>query len=153
VQADPIKPSSKAPGTKRRKLKYDKLLSNFAFKFNLRRCNEEMMRATHAFTTDPGDDMAAPRLTQYTATKVWRCRLTLANPTRNRAGCQRLILECHEPLSNAAFNFNFAPLHQGRRLNDLRTSTPPPSNLPFRIRARMYAYAHSPASHARYRFW
>jgi len=28
----------KAPGTKRLKLEYDTLLSNFAFKFNLRRC-------------------------------------------------------------------------------------------------------------------
>jgi hypothetical protein len=37
VQVDPIKPSLKAPGIKRLKLKYDKPLSNFAFKFNLRR--------------------------------------------------------------------------------------------------------------------
>jgi len=35
VQVDPIKPTLKAPGTKRLKLKYDKLLSNFAFKFQL----------------------------------------------------------------------------------------------------------------------
>jgi hypothetical protein len=41
VQVDPVKPTSKAPGTKRLKLKakleYHKLLSSFAFKFNLRR--------------------------------------------------------------------------------------------------------------------
>jgi hypothetical protein len=37
VQVDPIKPTLKAPGTKRLKLKFDILLSNFAFKFNLRR--------------------------------------------------------------------------------------------------------------------
>ena len=37
VQVDPIKPTLKAPGTKRLKLKYDKLLSSFAFNFNLRR--------------------------------------------------------------------------------------------------------------------
>ena len=37
VQVDPIKPALKAPGTKRLKLKYDELLSNLAFKFNLRR--------------------------------------------------------------------------------------------------------------------
>ena len=37
VQVDPIKPTLKAPGTKRLKLKYDELLSSFAFKFNLRR--------------------------------------------------------------------------------------------------------------------
>ena len=37
VQADPIKPTSKAPGTKRLKLICDDPLSSFAYKFNLRR--------------------------------------------------------------------------------------------------------------------
>ena len=37
MQVVPIKPTLKAPGTKRLKLKYDEALSNFAFKFNLRR--------------------------------------------------------------------------------------------------------------------
>ena len=37
MQVDPIKPALKAPGTKRLKLQYDTPLSNFAFKFNLRR--------------------------------------------------------------------------------------------------------------------
>ena len=37
MQVKPIKPTLKAPGTKRWKLKYDELLSSFAFKFNLRR--------------------------------------------------------------------------------------------------------------------
>jgi hypothetical protein len=38
VQIDPIKPTLKAPGTERLKLKYDKPLSNVALKFiNLRR--------------------------------------------------------------------------------------------------------------------
>ena len=37
MQLDPIKPTLKAPGIKLLKLKYDKLLSNFASKFNLRR--------------------------------------------------------------------------------------------------------------------
>ena len=37
VQVDPIKPTLKAPGTQRLKLKYDNPLSSFAFKFNLRR--------------------------------------------------------------------------------------------------------------------
>jgi len=37
VQVDPIKPVSKPPGTKRLKLSYDDPLSNFAFKFNMRR--------------------------------------------------------------------------------------------------------------------
>jgi len=37
VQVDPIKPSEKAPGTKRLRLKCDELVSSFAFKFDLRR--------------------------------------------------------------------------------------------------------------------
>ena len=37
MQVDPIKPKLKPPGTKRWKLKRVILLSNFAFKFNLRR--------------------------------------------------------------------------------------------------------------------
>jgi len=41
VQVDPIKPTLKAPGTKRLKLKHDEPLSNFAFKFNLRRYTKE----------------------------------------------------------------------------------------------------------------
>jgi hypothetical protein len=39
VQVDPVKPTLKAPGTEHLKLKHDKRLSIFAFKFNLRRYN------------------------------------------------------------------------------------------------------------------
>jgi len=39
VQADPIKPTLKAPGTERVKLNYEELLSNLGFKFNLRNYN------------------------------------------------------------------------------------------------------------------
>ena len=44
VQVAPIKPTLKAPGTKRLKLKHDELLSNFAFKFTLRRFTVECGR-------------------------------------------------------------------------------------------------------------
>jgi hypothetical protein len=37
VQVDPMKPTLKPPGSKRLKLYHEKLLSNFAFNFNLRR--------------------------------------------------------------------------------------------------------------------
>ena len=37
MQVEPIKPTLKAPVTKRLKLQYETLLSNVAFKFNLRR--------------------------------------------------------------------------------------------------------------------
>jgi hypothetical protein len=39
VQVDPIKPVLQPPGIKRLTLKYDDPLSNFAFKFKLRRYN------------------------------------------------------------------------------------------------------------------
>jgi len=40
VQVDPIKRNLKPPGTKRLKLEYDGLVSNFGFKFSLRRYTE-----------------------------------------------------------------------------------------------------------------
>jgi hypothetical protein len=41
VQVDPIKPTLKAPGTKRLKLNFDTLISNVLFKFYLRCYNTE----------------------------------------------------------------------------------------------------------------
>ena len=38
-----MSPPLKSPGTKRLKLKYDELLSNFAFNFNLRRYNQDSL--------------------------------------------------------------------------------------------------------------
>jgi hypothetical protein len=54
VRVDPIKSTLKARGIKRLKLKFDKLRSNFAFKFNLRRY--AVVAADYAFvihTTNP----------------------------------------------------------------------------------------------------
>ena len=42
MQVDPIKPTLKAPGSKRLKLEHEKLLSSFAVNFNLRRYTEEL---------------------------------------------------------------------------------------------------------------
>jgi hypothetical protein len=39
VHVEPVKPMLKAPGTERLKLRSDELLSNLAFKFNLRHYN------------------------------------------------------------------------------------------------------------------
>jgi hypothetical protein len=47
VQVDPIKPTLKAPGTVRLKPNYDKLLSSFAFNFNLRRYNVALLNDVH----------------------------------------------------------------------------------------------------------
>ena len=46
VQVEPIKPTLKAPGTKRLKPKCDEPLSNFAFNFNLRRYTTEFADTT-----------------------------------------------------------------------------------------------------------
>ena len=50
MQVDPIKPTLRAPGLKRLKLKCDKLLSTFAFKFNLRCYSEAVETANFADT-------------------------------------------------------------------------------------------------------
>ena len=60
VQVQPMKSKLKAPGTKLLKLKYDNLLSNFAFNFNLRRYNKnadgeyECPVLNKTFTVEPG---------------------------------------------------------------------------------------------------
>jgi len=63
VQVAPIKPQLKAPGTKRLKLKHDGPLSNFAFKFNLRRYSKV-------------DEQGFEQMDN-----AGRCRLTLSNPS------------------------------------------------------------------------
>ena len=49
MQVDPIKPKLKAPGTQRLNQKFDKPLSSFAFKFNLRHYTMEDLQ-----TFEPG---------------------------------------------------------------------------------------------------
>ena len=66
MQLDPIKPTLKAPGSKRLKLQYDELLSRFAFKFKLRRYMVALENAVQEWAA--------------VLTSVWRCRLTLSNP-------------------------------------------------------------------------
>jgi hypothetical protein len=46
VQVDPIKPTLKAPGTRRLTLNCDELLSSSAFKINLRRYNVAAVEAS-----------------------------------------------------------------------------------------------------------
>jgi len=53
VQVDPIKPTLKAPGSKRLKLIFDGPLSNFAFKFNLRRYTWGLTPASESLIVDP----------------------------------------------------------------------------------------------------
>jgi hypothetical protein len=75
MQVDPIKPTLKAPGTKRAKLKCDKPLSNFAFKLKLRRYDKVLEIVV-------GFDLLGD--------KVGRCRLTLSKPVLKAPGTKRL---------------------------------------------------------------
>jgi hypothetical protein len=50
VQVDPIKPALNGAGTNRLKLKYHKLLSNFPFKFILRRYTEMNEQSSRSHT-------------------------------------------------------------------------------------------------------
>jgi hypothetical protein len=70
VQIDPIKLMLKATGTKRLKLTYDKMLSNVAFKIDLRLYTKVKARSLAAM----------PRLMP----KVGRLRSTLSNPRYKR---------------------------------------------------------------------
>ena len=57
MQVEPIKPTLKAPGIKLLKLKYGKPLSNFAFKFNLRRyTKDKRARKAQDDDDDESDD-------------------------------------------------------------------------------------------------
>jgi hypothetical protein len=92
VQVDPIKPTLKAPGTKRLKLKCDDLLLNFGFKFKLRRYT---LATTYGAAAQRPSNLAGgpdARLPHRDPTQlrfdapveavnaVGRCRLTPSNP-------------------------------------------------------------------------
>ena len=109
MQVDPIKPTLKAPGTQRLKLKYDKLLSSFAFNFNLRRYNTE---SDHLFHLNYA-------VTLFNASEVGRCRFTASKPVlklvRAYGGCNQRLkkLEYHKLLSTFAFEFNLRRYSEG----------------------------------------
>ena len=85
VQVGPIKPTLKAPGTKRSKPEYDEPLSNIAFKFNVRRYIE-----------------------------VRRCRFDPIKCESNAPGTKRLKLNYDILLSSFAFYFNLRHYTGGR---------------------------------------
>ena len=71
---DPIKPTLKAPKTKRLKLKSDESTSNFAFKFTLRRYNKAAALSAAA-------DQQAAALDQQQQHLLGRsCRISGAKP-------------------------------------------------------------------------
>ena len=54
MQVDPSTPTLKAPGIERLKLNYDKVLTSFAFKFNLRRYTAVEEINLHSHFREPG---------------------------------------------------------------------------------------------------
>ena len=77
MQVEPIKPTLKAPGTERLKLKYDELHSSVAFNFNLRRYS---MVITEYNTSAASLLAGAHRLAvglKLMSFMVGRCTLTL----------------------------------------------------------------------------
>jgi hypothetical protein len=83
-----------APGTKRSKLKYDKLLSNIAFKFNLHRYSMELLYDEFTAVLKAGQRYFKPVDTRVEA------------PAPGFSWFRVLKLEYDELLSNFAFNFN-----------------------------------------------
>ena len=87
MHANPTKPTLKAPGTERLKLKYEELLSNFGIKFDLRRYIKDVMMSSGVV----GVAKKVTRGKWYHIVLavssgsgalylVGRCRLTVCNP-------------------------------------------------------------------------
>ena len=70
MQFDPLKPTLKPHGIGRSKPKFNELLSNVAFDFNLRRHIQDIQKQLNL------DDASAQKII-----KVRRCRLILRNPS------------------------------------------------------------------------
>jgi hypothetical protein len=115
VQVDPIKPTLKAPGAERLKLKCDILLSTVAFKVNLRRYTSvlaDAMTNLHSFiiiaTNHVGDDV------YRFETPVGRCSFTVSNPAMKAPEVSALGATIRRTTLKLCFQFQPAPLHLGQ---------------------------------------
>jgi hypothetical protein len=90
MQAEPMKPTLKAPGTKRLKRTHDKLLSSFAVIFNLRRYKEG--GAAHGAAIDSHD--VVMRLNQA---PTWGYRRWVGGRTTHRVGTDGQCSPLHPP--------------------------------------------------------
>jgi len=97
VQVDPIKPMSKAPGTKRLKLEFDELLSSFALKFSLRR---------YTLGSDAYGSMRALEELRLQEILGRAAQVDPIKPMLKPPGTKRLKLKCVILLSTSAFKFN-----------------------------------------------
>jgi len=74
-----MKSKLKAPGTGRLKLMYENLLSNFAFKFNLRRYISALRFLTSSMGVGVDFVIGTTKIVSAISL-VGRCRLTVSNP-------------------------------------------------------------------------
>ena len=119
MQVDAIQPKLKAPGTKRLKLKYDNLLSSFAFKFSLRRYTQARAEAEVAAAASA--EAASRREARLTEQRGEAVHVTPIKPKSKVHKSKRLKLKHDELLSNFAFEFNLRRYNAARH----RATWPP----------------------------
>ena len=122
VQVDPMNPMLKAPVSKNLKLKYDKLLSNFGFIFNLRHYTKVAASRSDGKSVDEEESNA--KLGAVKPAKSFLGRAVLVEsmkPVLKVTGTRRLKLKYDKLLSSSAFNFN------SRRYSAASTWPTPPS--------------------------
>jgi hypothetical protein len=101
VQVEPIKPTSKAPGIKRLKPQHEKLLSKFAFNFNLRHYSMDRDAAAGV-----RDRLRDARFAAQDDAPGRAVQLDPIKPNLKPPGTKRLKLNHMNLLSSFAFNFN-----------------------------------------------
>jgi hypothetical protein len=122
VQVDPIKPKLKASGFKLLKLKYDKPLSNFAFKFNLRHSTKAQENAELQVPDTAEFDANAENKAEDTAVDGnggahgRAVQVDPLTPALKAPGTKGLKLIYAGPVSNSAFKLN-SPLQHGSVVN------------------------------------
>jgi len=105
VQVEPIKPTLRAPGTKRLKLQYYEMLSRFPFKFNLRRYNKERAAKKAKAKQETVKGVETPGVASDDLVET--VQVDPIKPTLKAPGIKLCIkLTCDKPLSNFAFKFN-----------------------------------------------
>ena len=86
-----MKPMLKPPGTKRLKLKYDKLLLSFAFEFNLRRCTMVSTWSNPMLIRMTQEGRAVGARMHVAAEERGDCRCGLMSPEDTAVGHRRLL--------------------------------------------------------------
>jgi hypothetical protein len=116
VQVDPTKPTLKAPGTKRLRLKYDGVLSGFAFKSNSRRYSTELLRLSGMLYGFLRHVLREQRLGRP-------LQIDPMIPKLKPPGTERLKLKCDVLLPICAFKFKLRRYASGTRTTPARATS------------------------------